>query len=164
MEDPKPAEPTRRRRGSVTAEGEARGAAARSARPRLKKAGKATRKRKIQKLVRRLGGEVSAVLNGSSAKLGYALRLLAAVVSGLFALVALVAALQTLQSSARDFTFAAIGILCAAAGLAGSRKLNRELLMLYAQSNCAGATFCQKLIALCALAIPADISFSVPGA
>ena len=128
---PKPGENTRRRRGSVTAEGEARGAAVRSAeQPRFKKVAKATKKRKLQKLLRRVGGEVSAVLNGSSEKLGYALRALAMVVSGLFALVAVVAAFQTLQSSARDFTFAAVGSFSAAAGFAGSRKLNRELLML----------------------------------
>ena len=114
----------------MTEEGEARGNAASSRRLKRVASRSKFRRGRTQKLVRHFGAQISSVLNGSSAKLGGALRTLALLESGLFAVIAIVAALQTLQSASRDVVFAIICSASTVAGYAGSKRQNRELLML----------------------------------
>jgi hypothetical protein len=128
--EPPAGAPVRSRRASVTEEGEARGQAAVSRRVRRTVSRPKTRRGKLKKLVRQLGSRISSVLNGSSDKLGGALRALSMLESGLFAVIAVVAAFQTLQSAGRDFIFAIICSVSTVAGYVGSKRLNRELLML----------------------------------
>jgi hypothetical protein len=122
----------RRRRASVSNEAMAINEAIKKSKLVAKKrVVKKSRKTAAKKKVKAGISKISGVLNGPSNVLGKALVWLATVEAVIMLTVAVVAALQTTQSSNVDVAFMLMGFVSTFIGTSGVTRGNRELLMLY---------------------------------